>query len=90
MGLLRFLIIAICILWVVRIVFRLLLPYLLKHLFSKVQNQTSNPNYRQEPGKQSRSTPSDKVQVDYIPPKDKEAIAADRAGDFIDFEEVKE
>jgi hypothetical protein len=68
----------------------MLLPYLLKKLFNKVQSQAANQYRQQTAERQYQSNPSDKVKVDYIPPKDKEAIAADRAGDFIDFEEVKE
>jgi len=33
--------------------------------------------------------PEGSVQVDYIPPKDKEARAADKAGEFVDYEEIK-
>ena len=34
--------------------------------------------------------PVGKISVDYVPPKDKEARAADKAGEFIDYEEVKQ
>nr|WP_255898460.1 hypothetical protein [Pedobacter mongoliensis] len=54
-------------------------------MVSKVQEQVNN-QYRQQ---ESPRRPTGKLSVDYVPPKDKEARAADKAGDFIDFEELK-
>ncbi|WP_423147489.1 DUF4834 family protein [Rubrolithibacter danxiaensis] len=87
MGLLKFLFITICILWLVRFVFRLLLPLLLQRLFNKVQNQATQGTHRSY---EYSSKKQGSVHVDYIPPKDKEARAADKAGEFVDYEEIKE
>jgi len=86
MGLLKFLFITICILWLVRVVFRLLMPFLFQKLVSKVQQQAG----QQYEGRRSQdSRPQGSIRVDYVPPKDKEARAADNAGEFIDYEEIK-
>ena len=84
MGLLKFLFITICILWLVRVIFRLLMPFIFQKLVSKVQQQAGQQYNRQ----QSRR-PEGTIRVDYVPPKDREARAADKAGEFVDYEEVK-
>jgi hypothetical protein len=85
MPLLKFLIITILVLWLLRMVARVLLPFLFKMMVNKAQEQVNRQYRQQEP----RNRPTGKIQVDYVPPKDKEARAADKAGDFIDFEEIK-
>lgn len=87
-ALLKFLLIIICVLWLIRMLVRLLLPILFQKLVNKAQQRVSNP-YQQQTYQRKQSQPSGKLNIDYIPPKDKEARAADRAGDFIDFEEIK-
>jgi hypothetical protein len=67
-------------------VFRLLLPIIFQKMVNKVQQQATQ-QYRQQNNTNSR--PEGKIRVDYIPPKDKEAKVADKAGDFIDYEEIK-
>ncbi len=84
MGLLKFLLVTICILWVMRYVFRLLLPVMLKKMAAKFQQQATQ-QYHQ---KQYYSRPEGKIHVDYVPPKVKETKAADKAGEFVDFEEI--
>jgi hypothetical protein len=95
MGLIKFLLITICILWILRIVFRLLLPYIFQKLVNKVQHQAGQSfqqQYRSQNNSQQqhRNRPDGALKVDYVPPKEKEARAADRAGDFVDFEEIKD
>ena len=85
MTLLKFILITILVLWLIKMLARLLLPLLFKKMVSKVQDQVNN-QYRQQAAPRR---PVGKVSVDYVPPKDKEARAADKAGDFIDFEELK-
>ncbi|MBC8051488.1 MAG: DUF4834 family protein [Sphingobacteriaceae bacterium] len=85
MPLLKFLIISILVIWLIRMIARLLLPVLFRKMVSKVQDQVNN-QYRQQ---EAPRRPAGKISVDYVPPKDKEARAADKAGDFIDFEELK-
>lgn len=88
MGLLRFLIISICILWIIRFIFRLVLPLLFKKLISKVQQQSGQQYYHQHHNHTTKK-PEGSIRVEYVPPKEKEARAADKAGEFIDFEELK-
>jgi len=68
---------------------RLLLPFLFQKMVNKAQQQVNNQYRQQRPNSRSSNRPSEKISIDYIPPKDKEARAADKAGDFIDFEEIK-
>ncbi|TZF82241.1 DUF4834 domain-containing protein [Pedobacter sp. BS3] len=83
MGLLRFLFICICLLWIIRMVARFVLPLIFQNLVNKAQQPNQSYN------KKSYRQPDGKVRIDYIPPKDKEARAADKAGEFIDYEEIK-
>jgi hypothetical protein len=84
MGLLKFLIISILIMWLIKMIARLLLPALFKKIINQAQ-QNVNPQQQQ----QAPRRPVGKISVDYVPPKDKEARAADKAGDFIDYEDLK-
>ncbi len=84
MALLKFLIISILIMWLIKMIARLLLPALFKKIINKAQQNVNTQQQQQE-----RPRPVGKISVDYVPPKDKEARAADKAGDFIDYEEVK-
>jgi len=73
------------------------LPLIFQKLVNKVQQQGGQyyqQQYRQQRQQQhthnqKRSNPEGTLRVDYVPPKEKEARAADRAGDFVDFEEIK-
>ncbi|MEJ6981585.1 DUF4834 family protein [Pedobacter sp. P351] len=82
---LKFIIITILVLWIIKMIARVLLPVLFKKMVSKAQEHV-NSQYRQQ---EQPRRPVGKLHVDYVPPKDKEARAADRAGDFIDYEEIK-
>jgi len=92
-ALLKFLLITICVMWLLRVIAKLLLPFLFKKMVSKAQEKFKTSYNQQTFGgqQQYRSEPRNngKISIDFIPPKDKEARAADKAGDFIDFEEVK-
>lgn len=85
MALLKFLFIIICVLWLVKALVRFILPLIFQKMINKAQQQV-HTQYRRE---RTSQRPAGKISIDYIPPKDKEARAADKAGDFIDFEEVK-
>ena len=82
MGLLKFLFITICILWLIRMIVRLLLPVLFQSMMNKAQNQ-ANQRFQQ----QRQSDPDGKIRVDYMPPKTKNR--GDQAGDFVEYEEIK-
>jgi len=76
-------------------VFRLLLPFIFQKLVNKVQHQAGQAfqqQYRSQNNSQQRysNRPDGSLKVDYVPPKEKEARAADRAGDFVEFEEIKD
>jgi hypothetical protein len=81
MLLIRFLIISICILYIIRRLARVFLPMLFQGMVNKAQQQQFN---RQQEPKRSE----ERVKVDYVPPAPKSTIP-DNEGDFIDYEEVK-
>ncbi|WP_256010858.1 DUF4834 family protein [Desertivirga xinjiangensis] len=87
MTLLKFLFITILVLYLLKMIARLLLPLLFQKVVNKAQQNFNNQYRGQQQHQQQR--PAGKLNVDYIPPKEKEARAADKAGDFIDFEEIK-
>ena len=70
--------------WLLRMIARLLLPALFKKIITQAQQNVNTQQHQQAPRR-----PVGKISVDYVPPKDKEARAADKAGDFIDYEELK-
>ena len=82
MALLKFLFITICVLWLLKMVARLLLPMFFHKMMAKAQNQ-ANQRYQQ----QHKHTPDGRLRVDYMPPKEK--TRGDNAGDFVEYEEVK-
>lgn len=88
-GLLKFLLIVICVLWVIRMVARLVLPMLFQRVVNKAQQQAGRRTEYYQSAEQTSRKATGKISIDYIPPQDKEARAADRAGDFIEFEELK-
>lgn len=84
MILIRFLIIAICVLYIVRSLARIFLPMLFQGIINKAQQQQQyKQNYQQQPNR-----PEGRIKVDYIPPTPKNTIP-DSEGDFVDYEEVK-
>ncbi|MFB2121398.1 DUF4834 family protein [Parapedobacter sp. 2B3] len=94
MGLLKFLVIAIAVMWLVRLVARLLFPWAMRKMAEKVmgnaqqQYQQRNTTYRGA-NPSERRQPDGKVRIDYMPPQDKPKNGAKNAGEFVDFEEIK-
>ncbi|MHB1176803.1 MAG: DUF4834 family protein [Daejeonella sp.] len=82
MVLLKFLFITICVLWLLKMVARLLLPIFFQKLMTKAQNQ-ANQRYQQ----QHQQSPDGRIRVEYMPPKEKSR--GDNVGDFVEYEEVK-
>jgi hypothetical protein len=80
MVLLRFLIISISILYVLRFIIRLLAPYLFQSLVNKAQQQQQNANRAEKP--------TGRIKVDYIP-EGKKSNIPDTEGEFVEYEEVK-
>lgn len=83
MGLIKFLFITILILWVIRLLLRLVFPMVLKSVFGKMQDQASAQNH-QKPS----SKPEGSISIDYVPPQQKQGNS-DKLGDFVEYEEVK-
>ncbi len=94
MGLLKFLLIAIAVLWLVRVVARLLFPWAMRKMAEKVmgdaqrQHQHRNTTFRGAKPHERRQ-PDGKVRIDYMPPQNKPKSGAKNAGEFVDFEEIK-
>ncbi|WP_069659617.1 DUF4834 family protein [Arcticibacter eurypsychrophilus] len=90
-ALLKFLLITILVMWLIRMIAKLLLPFLFKKMVKKAQDKFNSSTGQQPFGQQQAHPPrtNGKISIDFIPPKDKEARAADKAGDFIDFEDLK-
>lgn len=84
MLLIRFLIISICVLYIIRSLMRYLIPALFQSVINKAQQQAQQqqPNYHQQ------RKPDGKVKVDYIPEGRKSKLP-DSEGEFVDYEEVK-
>ncbi len=81
MYFIRFLLISILVLYIIRSLARILLPMLFQSLVNKAQQQGQQQQYR------SQKQPDGKVKVDYIP--NNKSQVPDSEGDFIDYEEIK-
>ena len=81
MSFLKVLFIIICVLWLIRVVVRLALPFLFQRVVKRAQNQANRYSQQQ---KQYRK-PEGKITVDYIPRRDK----GSSGGEFVDYEEIK-
>lgn len=85
MLLIRFLIIAICILYILRMLGRLLLPALFRGMVDKAQAQHFNTSQQREPRGPKEGT----IKVDYIPPDVYKSAIPKTEGEFVKYEEVK-
>jgi len=90
MGLIRFLIIAISIIYIIRILARIFLPFLFKKAVNKMQEKMN----QQQAGYQQQNNgapkkPEGTISVDFVPPTPKKKPKLDQAGDFVDYEELK-
>lgn len=91
MGLLKFLFITILILWLIRILLKLVFPLILRNIFGRMQQQQAGytgqqqQQQRQEP---SSAKPEGQISIDYVPPRPKKGNS-DKLGDFVDYEELK-
>lgn len=82
MGLLKFLFIAVMVLWIIRILVRMIFPVMLRNAFGNMQNQAAGQQ------QQRRQRPEGSISIDYMPKKEKKGNA-DKLGDFVDYEELK-
>ena len=83
MFLIKFLFITVAILWVFRLLIRILFPVMLKNMFGNMQQQAATGGQQK-----SSSKPEGSISIDYMP-KTKKAGNADKLGDFVDYEEIK-
>ncbi|MCL4639451.1 MULTISPECIES: DUF4834 family protein [Olivibacter] len=94
MGLLKILLVAILILWVLRMLVTVLFPYLMAMFVGKMQQEAQKQYERQAGSYRSENVPNTdgKVRIDYVPPrttKSKPSTTNGRVGEFVDFEEIK-
>lgn len=95
MGFLKFLLITILILWLLRIVMATLFPWILRRFARKMQEdamkgfqQGGDPQFRQTQRDRPKKAEG-KIRIDYIPPQQASQNGPSSAGEFVDFEEVK-
>lgn len=81
MGLLKFIFITIMVLWVIRLLVRLLLPNIIRSAFNV------NPQGQQQT-QQRQPKPEGTISILNVPQKEKKGNA-DKLGEFVDYEEVK-
>lgn len=84
MILIRFLIISICILYIIRSLVRYLLPFVFEGLVNKAQQQYQQQQRNSNQGPK----PDGKIRIDHIP-QQKRGSVPDSEGEFVDYEEVK-
>lgn len=93
-SLLKFLLITICVLYLLRILARIFLPFLFKKAIHKMQEKMNQQGgsfqYKtyHYTSRQNQKTEGE-ISVDYVPPTSKKRPNLDRGGEFVDFEEVK-
>jgi hypothetical protein len=80
--LIRFLIITICSLYIIRSLVRIFLPMLFNSVINKAQEQT-----RQQQNNYQQPKPDGRVRVDYKP--EAKSSVPDSEGEFVDYEEIK-
>ena len=83
---LNFIIITIIVIWVLRLLVRMIFPVMLKKAFGNMQNQATGNQQNQQQYKSTK--PEGSISIDYMPKKEKKGNA-DKLGDFVDYEEVK-
>jgi hypothetical protein len=83
MLLIRFLLISICVLYIIRSLMRYLIPVLFESVVNKAQQQHN----QQQQQRQSKK-PEGAIKVDFIPQGKKNTVP-DTEGEFVDYEEVK-
>jgi hypothetical protein len=86
MGLIRFLIIAICSLYIIRSLVRIFLPMLFNSVINKAQEQARQQ--QQQYHQQQQPRPDGRIRVDHIPDGKKNSVP-DSEGEFVDYEEIK-
>ena len=83
MLLIKFIFITVIVLWVIRLLIRLIFPVMIKNMFGNMQQQAANANQQQR-----QTKPEGSISIDYMPKKEKKGNP-DKLGDFVDYEEIK-
>ena len=83
--LLKFLLISIGILYLIRLLARLLLPM----LFQSVVNKAQQHAQQQPNAGGSKNGPTGRIKIDFIPEETKKAKIPETEGDFVEYEEIK-
>nr|WP_294898613.1 DUF4834 family protein [uncultured Pedobacter sp.] len=90
MALLRFLIIAICVIYLIKALARIFLPFLFKTVVNNMQEKMNNQQEAYQKYNGTSQKPEGTISVDYVPPtKPHTQVKLDSAGEFVDYEEVK-
>ena len=89
MGLLKFLIIAICVLYIIRMLARIFLPFLFKKAVHKMKEKMSQQQQAYQQQTNNPEKPEGTLSVDFVPPTPKKKPKLDQAGDFVDYEDLK-
>ncbi|MGY4383127.1 hypothetical protein ACVWYN_000146 [Pedobacter sp. UYP24] len=85
MALLKFILITFLVIYIIRVILRLIFPVVIKNIFSKAQQQAG---YQQQQRSNANQHREGDISIDYMPPQPKQGNA-DKLGDFVDYEEVK-
>jgi len=88
MGLIKFLFFTILILWIIRLLLKLVFPLVVKSIFGKMQQSSGYAGQQQQQQQRHSNKPEGSLSIDYVPPQPKQGNA-DKLGDFVDYEEVK-
>jgi len=87
MGFFKFIVISFLVLYIIRVIIRLIFPSVLRGMVNNMQEQARNQQAGQEPRR-----PEGSINIDYVPPRSKpnpKPGAADKLGEFVDYEEIK-
>jgi len=86
---LSFLVTAILILYIIKVLARILMPMFFQSVVNKAQQQQQNyQQNRQQNYNSNANTQTGKVKVEYIP-ETKKGTIPDSEGEFVNYEEVK-
>lgn len=91
MKFLQFLVVFFAIFFLVRLIFRALLPGILR-MFMKKMGVRYSQQYQQAQGSDRRERPREgDIRVEYVPPQKRNPLTpSQKAGEFVEFEEVKQ
>ena len=85
-ALIKFIFISFLVIYLIRVILRLIFPVVIKNMFSKVQQQAQYQSQKQQAYENNQR--EGEISIEYMPPKPKKGNA-DKLGDFVDYEEIK-